>query len=82
VVKKQAPLKLGSKTKTITIKKKPSKTYPKTPLNASLEAVRRSADHLEGMGFTRVHALETIAAQLHENLLALKDFHAKKGGVK
>lgn len=77
MVKKKEPLRLGSKTRVVKIKKDRSKTYPKNviPMTASLMAIREAVIHLMGMGFDHITALETLAAQMHENLVALKKFH-------
>ena len=87
MAKKTAPTKaqkivLSSKTREVEIKKDLSKTYPKEliPMSASLKAVREIVVRLEGMGFTHVQALETLAAQMHATLVELKKSHAKKGG--
>jgi hypothetical protein len=77
VVKKKVPLTLSRKTREVAIKKDRSKTYPKNliPMTASLKAVRETVIRLQGMGFSHIAALETLAAQMHENLVALKKFH-------
>jgi hypothetical protein len=84
MAKRPAPetLRLSRKTRVVKLKKDPSKTYPKnlTPMSASLKAVREAAIHLQGLGFTHVGALEVLAAQMHENLLAYSAYKAKKGG--
>jgi hypothetical protein len=82
VAKKKAPLKVSAKSKVVDIPRVKGKSYPvtKMPMYASLEAVKRAADTLVGMGFDRVSALEILAAQLHENLLNLKAYLDKQGG--
>jgi len=82
MAKTKVSLRLSRKTREVAIKKDRSKTYPKNlvPLSTSLKAVRESVIHLMGMGFSHIAALETLAAQMHENLVALKKFHNLTGG--
>jgi len=82
VVKKKASLRLSRKTREVAIKKDRSKTYPKNviPMTASLKAVRDAVIQLMGLGFTHVGALETLAAQMHSNLLEYSAYKAKTGG--
>jgi hypothetical protein len=70
--KKQAPLKLGDKMKVIPLKKQ--RRNPRVPSLAefSMQAVRRAAETLVNLGFSEVDAYRSLAAQLHESLVALK----------
>jgi hypothetical protein len=87
MAKRQEPLKVSSKTRVIEIPRVKGKSYPRTNAarQASTEAVNRTVEFLMGVGFDRESALLSIAAQLHESLVAVKLYHdnkkaEKKGG--
>lgn len=69
-----------AKTKVPVTRKKKQTSKAPTSMNASREAVQRAVEVMIGMGWTREFALEMLATQLHESLLSLRAYHAKKGG--
>jgi hypothetical protein len=85
MAKTKAPLKAGKKMRVVEIPRVKGKSYPKTtsPRQASTEAINRTVEFLMGVGFDRESALLSIAAQLHESLVAVKlynDYKKSKGG--
>lgn len=88
MAKTKASLKVGKKNRVVEIPREKGKSYPisKSARQSSTEAVNRTVEFLIGIGFDRESALLSIAAQLHESLVAVKLYNdnkkslAKKGG--
>ena len=85
MAKTKESLKVGKKMRVVEIPRAKGKSYPRTTpqRQASTEAVNGTVEFLMGVGFDRESALLSIAAQLHESLVAVKlynDNKRSKGG--